>query len=73
MEGRETEEIKLANKKGKTDSGLKLSFAKFELKKRHSFLDFIFGGCEIGLSIAVDFTLSNGKPSSRDSLHYLDM
>jgi vacuolar-type H+-ATPase subunit F/Vma7 len=24
-------------------------FSQFELKKRHSFLDFIFGGCEIGL------------------------
>jgi hypothetical protein len=36
-------------------------------------LDFIFGGCEIGLSIAIDFTLSNGEPSKPSSLHYLDM
>lgn len=41
--------------------------------KRHSFLEYIFGGCEIQLCIAVDFTLSNGNPADRDSLHYLDM
>ena len=39
------------------------------MKKRHTFLDFIFGGCEIGLSIAIDFTLSNGDPKNQDSLH----
>ena len=33
----------------------------------------MFGGCEIQLNIAIDFTLSNGHPSDRDSLHYLDM
>jgi len=46
-----------------------LSFRKFEIKKRNSFLEYIFGGCEINLAIAVDFTLSNGKPSSSNSLH----
>jgi len=25
-------------------------------------MDYIFGGCEIGLQVAVDFTLSNGRP-----------
>lgn len=33
----------------------------------------MFGGCEIGLTIAVDFTMSNGVPSNPSSLHYLDM
>ena len=41
--------------------------------KRHTFLEYIFGGCEIQLSVAVDFTLSNGHPSDKDSLHYLDL
>ena len=33
----------------------------------------MFGGCEIGLTIAIDFTLSNGRPDQPSSLHYLDM
>lgn len=41
--------------------------------KRHTFLDYIFGGCEIQLVTAIDFTLSNGNPSDKDSLHYLDL
>lgn len=46
-----------------------LAFQKLEIKKRNSFLEYIFGGCEINLAIAVDFTLSNGKPEERGSLH----
>lgn len=40
-----------------------------KIAKRNTFLEYIFGGCEINLAIAVDFTLSNGKPDDRDSLH----
>ena len=68
-----TNEFLIVNKWGNTDPLRKLKFQQFELKKRHSFLDFIFGGCEIGLQIAIDFTLSNGDPSKPESLHYLDM
>ena len=45
---------------------LNKSFLKFKMiqfKKRNSFLEYIFGGCEINLAIAIDFTLSNGKPT----------
>ena len=48
-------------------------FEDLNFHKRHTFLEYIFGGCEIQLSIALDFTLSNGNPSDRDSLHYLDL
>ena len=50
--------------------------ARFEnlvFHKRHTFLEYIFGGCEIQLSVAIDFTLSNGPPSDKESLHYLDL
>ena len=50
-----------------------MTFSRLEVKQRHSFLEYVFGGCEIGLTIAVDFTLSNGEPSKPNSLHYLDM
>ena len=33
----------------------------------------MFGGCQIGLTVVIDFTLSNGEPSKPNSLHYLDM
>ena len=35
-------------------------------------LQFIVGGCEISLSVAVDFTASNGDPVTPSSLHYID-
>lgn len=37
---------------------------------RHSFLEYIFGGCEIQLTIGIDFTASNGNQSEPSSLHY---
>ena len=42
------------------------------IKKKESFLDYIFGGCDIGLQVAIDFTGSNGDPRNPNSLHYLD-
>ena len=43
-----------------------------KIESQHSFLEYVFGGCEIDLSIAVDFTLSNGNPTQPSSLHYFD-
>ena len=49
-----------------------INFTSIKFDKRYSFLDYVFGGCEISLSIAIDFTLSNGDPSDPESLHYFD-
>ena len=38
-----------------------------EIKNRESFIDFVVGGCEIGLQVAVDFTASNDNVTP--SLH----
>jgi hypothetical protein len=43
-----------------------------KLTKVHSFFDYLKGGLEISLHVAVDFTASNGKPSASTSLHYLN-
>jgi hypothetical protein len=43
-----------------------------KIERKHSFLEYVFGGCCIDFSIAIDFTLSNGAPQNRDSLHYFD-
>jgi hypothetical protein len=42
---------------------------KFEVVKSVNFLEYVFGGCEINLNVAIDFTLSNGDPRENDSLH----
>jgi hypothetical protein len=38
----------------------------------HSFLEYLTGGLSLSLTVAVDFTGSNGNPSSPSSLHFLD-
>lgn len=43
----------------------------FEYEERTSFLDYIFGGCEISLIVGIDFTKSNGLPAAPNSLHFL--
>ena len=50
-----------------------IKFENCDFQRRAGFLEYIFGGCQIQLAISVDFTLSNGHPAERDSLHYLDM
>lgn len=43
-----------------------------DIRRSVNFLEYVFGGCEINLNIAIDFTLSNGPPSNPDSLHNMD-
>ncbi|XP_065898751.1 copine-9-like [Dysidea avara] len=58
-------------KKGRKyhNSGI-LYFHHVRATPTHTFVDYLRGGCEINLVIAVDFTGSNGKPSNPNSLHY---
>ena len=37
---------------------------------RPTFIDYILGGCEISLSVAIDFTGSNGDPRTPGTLHH---
>lgn len=41
------------------------------ITKSFTFIDFLKSGVEIGLSVAIDFTNSNGNPSDPSSLHYI--
>ena len=50
-----------------------MKFKSLNIMWRHTFLEYVFGGCEINLGLAIDFTLSNGDPKDRDSLHYFDL
>ncbi|XP_075867178.1 copine-1 isoform X3 [Microcebus murinus] len=42
-----------------------------QVETEYSFLDYVMGGCQINFTVGIDFTGSNGDPSSPDSLHYL--
>jgi Copine/C2 domain len=61
---------KISNK-GYKDSGSVL-LSNINIHKTYGFLDYIAGGCQINLMIAVDFTSSNGFPKSFNSLHYIN-
>ena len=41
----------------------------FRLEERFSMMDYIKGGMELSLSVAINFTGSNGNPSLPSSLH----
>ena len=49
-----------------------LNIEGFVINERVTFLDYVFGGCEINVHIAIDFTLSNGWPTTPISLHYIN-
>ena len=47
----------------------KLKLNYFRYIEKVSFLEYVLGGCEISLMIAIDFTKSNGVPQNKNSLH----
>eukprot|EP00899_Mesostigma_viride_P020464 jgi/Mesvir1/28419/Mv15848-RA.1 len=49
----------------------KLLASECKITPRHSFLDYVFGGCEISFLVAIDFTASNGVPNQPTSLHHI--
>ena len=51
--------------------GSQLVLQEYELVERPSFLDYLRGGIQVSIVGAVDYTASNGNPSSSSSLHYL--
>ena len=59
-----TQNIRLGN--------VNITLNDFKCEERATFLDYIFGGTEINVHVAIDFTLSNGDPNSHDSLHYIN-
>jgi hypothetical protein len=57
--------------RGYANSGI-VELAAFEIVKQYDFLDYIMGGCEISLVVAIDFTSSNLNPRYPSSLHFLN-
>jgi len=61
----------LLHPKGKNKKCGTILFPFRDIIKRHGFLEYVMGGMEIQMMIAIDFTGSNGDPRDAKSLHYL--
>uniref|UniRef100_A0A8C6IB76 Uncharacterized protein n=1 Tax=Mus spicilegus TaxID=10103 RepID=A0A8C6IB76_MUSSI len=48
-----------------------ISVKHHEITIECTFLDYIMGRCQLNFTAGMDFTGSNGDPSSPDSLHYI--
>ena len=59
---------KVSKKKYKNSGTITISSVK--VFQKYSFLDYIFGGCQINFTVAIDFTASNENPTLPSSLHY---
>jgi hypothetical protein len=60
-----------AKKRGYVNSGT-LVAGNCRIEHHPTFAEFIAGGLELNLVVAIDFTGSNGDPHSPGTLHYLD-
>lgn len=57
-------------RKGKRKTYGHIEFTEYQKFTEAGFVDFVQGGMDIDVMVAVDYTGSNGNPSSRTSLHY---
>jgi len=63
--------LKLLHPRGKVKSvGTIESVSPTKIIEVPTFIDYLAGGLELHLLVAIDFTASNGNPRDRNSLHY---
>ncbi|CAM6001878.1 unnamed protein product [Sphagnum balticum] len=62
--------VEMVNPKCKKPGTLVLS--NFILIQRPTFIDYLRGGLQLNMIVAIDFTGSNGVPSQPSSLHYMN-
>ncbi|XP_062501287.1 copine-3-like [Corticium candelabrum] len=62
---------KKMKKKNYINSG-RIFLRKLRVEKIHSFMDYLYGGCQIHFTVGIDFTGSNGDPREPSSLHFID-
>ncbi len=68
LQNHEKRDFTIFNNKKNKKAG-NLHFNKFRLHEKPGFLDYLRGGTQLAVMVAVDFTGSNGDPVSPDSLH----
>ncbi len=61
---------RLLHPRGKDKDVGTVSVVQTQLVQEPTFYEYLAGGLELGLSVAVDFTASNGTPTDPRSLHY---
>lgn len=54
-------------------NGATINITTCDKTEQYSFLNYIFNGLNLSLSIAIDMTLSNKEPRDPTSLHYFDL
>lgn len=65
-----TFELMRPTRNGENRAAGTLSVVTADILNRPTLVDYVTGGCEINLMVAVDFTISNGPPDDPTSLHY---
>lgn len=48
-----------------------LTLINFQVATRPSFTDYLRGGLQLNMIVAIDFTGSNGNPKDKNSLHFM--
>jgi hypothetical protein len=61
--------VEISTPKKKTGA---LILESFQVFKKPSFVDYLRGGLQLNLIVAIDFTGSNGVPKAPSSLHYMN-
>uniref|UniRef100_A0A6U1QQM2 C2 domain-containing protein n=1 Tax=Cyclophora tenuis TaxID=216820 RepID=A0A6U1QQM2_CYCTE len=65
-------QVTRTTRRGKSKKAGTLTVRHARIVNQTTMLDYITGGCQLSLMVAVDFTLSNGRPSNSMSLHRQD-
>lgn len=63
--------IQIKDNKEEMNKGV-TSTSKYNINNPPTFVDYITGGCQLNVVVAVDFTGSNGNPTIPGTLHYYD-
>lgn len=58
-----------ANKAKKTGNEISIDFTGAKVAISKNFLDYVYGGCEINLSVGIDYSFGNKEVSDPGSLH----
>ena len=64
--------MELHDQKGQPIKNSYLCFKDTTISERPSFAEYLKGGWKINMSVAIDYTASNGDPSDPQSLHFID-